>query len=614
MSTEKYNKEQIRNRMLKYAAAFWGIKKAENFDPVVKLLLEALSNEIYMLGEDFTAIETRLLEKTARILTPDILTSPFPAHGIVHAYPIEPCYLITRESGMYYESDSLTRKLSTGSVSFYPACDTLLHKADVKYMVCDDLLYRIAPTLEKTMIARAETRMPPRTVWLGMAVDESISDLEDFSFYLDFPNLTESYEYLLLLPCTEWSVEGKTVVMEGGIHEKTTIQKEPTRAFFQDYDVMSAIDKEVMDIYSKHFLKVSQSFPLNGSCRKNLPDTLRSCFKEAVLEKMQDKLVWVKIQFPAHFTAEVLEELHAGINIVPVENKTLHEQTTTLEETFRVIPLRTGSYESLLSVHSVKDSDGKNYHELLYLAKDSTESYGTYSIRKGGCERFDSRSAKELLGYLSDLLDDETHAFNAVSSIKLQALTIQMEQLMAQMKQTADNMNEFRETPYYLMIDELSGKGQITVKYWTTNCEVGNRIQAGVNLSPNATTYLDPKTLALVSTTYGGKQAPQNRERIDIYKYAFISHGRVLTQNDIASFCKKELGELLVRTEIRNGVEISPMPHEGLIRTKEVHLILGTKLDEPSQEKQIKDNLRTKLSACSPDTFNYRIFIEYNKA
>ena len=41
--------------------------------------------------------------------------------------------------------------------------------------------------------------------------------------------------------------------MEGGIHEKTTIQKEPTRAFFQDYDVMSVIDKEVMDIYSKHF-------------------------------------------------------------------------------------------------------------------------------------------------------------------------------------------------------------------------------------------------------------------------------------------------------------------------------------------------------------------------
>ena len=520
MSTEKYNKEQIRNRMLKYAAAFWGIKKSGKLRPGCQAPAGSVVQRDIYAGRGFyrhrdkaagkdrpnpysghlyltlsrTRHRTRLSHRT---VLPD---NP----GIGH---------VLRERLAYPEA--IDRKRIVLSRLRYPAAQSRR-----EIYVCDDLLYRIAPTLEKTMIARAETRMPPRTVWLGMAVDESISDLEDFSFYLDFPNLTESYEYLLLLPCTEWSVEGKTVVMEGGIHEKTTIQKEPTRAFFQDYDVMSVIDKEVMDIYSKHFLKVSQSFPLDGSCRKNLPDTLRSCFKEAVLEKMQDKLVWVKIQFPAHFTAEVLEELHAGINIVPVENKTLHEQTTTLEETFRVIPLRTGSYESLLSVHSVKDSDGKNYHELLYPAKDSTESYGTYSIRKGGCERFDSRSAKELLGYLSDLLDDETHAFNAVSSIKLQALTIQMEQLMAQMKQTADNMNEFRETPYYLMIDELSGKGQITVKYWTTNCEVGNRIQAGVNLSPNATTYLDPKTLALVSTTYGGKQAPQNRERIDIYKYA----------------------------------------------------------------------------------------------
>lgn len=120
--------------------------------------------------------------------------------------------------------------------------------------------------------------------------------------------------------------------------------------------------------------------------------------------------------------------------------------------------------------------------------------------------------------------------------------------------------------------------------------------------------------MALVSTTYGGKHSPKNREQIEHYKYGFLSHGRVLTQNDIASFCKKELGELLLRTDIRNGVAISPMPHEGLIRTKDVHLILGTRLDEPLQEKRMKDNLLTKLAACSPDTFNYRIFIEYNNA
>lgn len=121
----------------------------------------------------------------------------------MHASPIEPGYLITKESGMYYENDLLTQKLSAGSISFYPACDTLLHKADVKYMVCDDILYQVDHTLSKTMIARTETRTPARTVWLGLAVNDSLTDLENISFYLDFPNLTESYEYLFLLPCTD---------------------------------------------------------------------------------------------------------------------------------------------------------------------------------------------------------------------------------------------------------------------------------------------------------------------------------------------------------------------------------------------------------------------------
>ena len=106
--------------MLKYAAAL-GNEKGGKLRPGCQAPAgSVVQRDIYMLGEDFTAIK-RQAGKDRRILTPDILTSPFPAHGIVHAYPIEPCYLITRESGMYYESNWLTRKLSTGSVSFYPS-------------------------------------------------------------------------------------------------------------------------------------------------------------------------------------------------------------------------------------------------------------------------------------------------------------------------------------------------------------------------------------------------------------------------------------------------------------------------------------------------------------
>lgn len=608
-NVEKYNKEQIRNRMLKYAAAFWGIKKAENFDPVAKLMLEAMANEVYMLGQDFTAIETRLLEKTAQILTPGILTSPFPAHGIMHALPLEKTYLLTRDMGVYYENNALTKNLQTGNMSFYPACDVCLHKADVKYLVDDEMLYEVDHTLTKTMIARAHRKITGNSVWIALDVDPQINNLKGFCFYIDLPNITDSYEYLYLLSCTEWLVGGRRMDLSRGIIEKEQKYANRSLTFFNDYDPANIIDREVLTLYNNHFLSVTGDMPLGEKDREKMPEMLSPYFNNSVLDDMEE-LIWAQILFPPHFTDNILREVLVGINVVPIENKILHEQSVAIGDTFGVIPLQTGNHEHLLSIHSVRDADGQYYHELQYDGQSNSRQYGTYSLRKGGCERFDSRSAKEMLNYLLDLLDEETKAFSTVSSAKIQNLAAQMKQSIVQMKQTADNMNESREVPAYLMIDSLNGKGRITVKYWATNCEVGNNIQAGVSLSPNPGNYLDPKALALVASTYGGKQKTENREKIDLYKHSLTSHDRVLTKSDIINFCKKELGELLECAEIRNGVEISRMPHEGLVRTKDIRLTLTAKLIDPVQEKRMKGDLKTKLEACSPDTFNYRIFID----
>lgn len=609
MSIEKYNKEQIRNRMLKYAAAFWGAKKAGNFDPVVKIMFEGMANEIYMLGQDFTAIETRLLEKMAQILTPGNLTSPFPAHGVIHALPLEKTYHLRKDVGVYYENETLTKNLQTGNLSFYPACNVRLHKADVKYLVCDGLLYQVDHRLEKTMMARANRKIACNSIWIALAVDEQINNLEGFSFYIDFPNISDNYEYLYLLPCTEWFAGKRPITISRGINRKEQPQDNRALSFFQNYDPVSIIDDEIVTLYNNRFLTVTGDTPIEKADKEKMPEALMPYFESELVDKMEE-MVWMQVMFPPHFTSEVLEEIQVGTNVVPVENKQLHEHSVAIGDTFGVIPLQTGNHEFLLSVHSVKDTDGRLYHDLLYGTQNAMETNGTYSLRKGGCERFDSRSAREMLVYLLDLLDDETKAFSAVSSAKIQNMSLQMEHLMAQMKQTVDNMNEFREVPAYLMIDGFKGKGMITVKYWTTNCELGNNVQAGVSLQPHADTYLDSKALALVATTYGGRREPKNRERIDLYKYSLTSHGRILTNNDIAVFCKKELGELLERAEIRNGVEISRMPKEGLVRTKEIHLILTARIDDRQQEERMKGDLRTKLESCSPDTFRYRIFID----
>lgn len=608
MSEEKYNKEIIRKRMLKFAAAFWGVKKAENFDPVVKLLIESLSNELYKLNEEFSDIETRLLEKTARMLTPGILISPTPAHAVVHASPVEVEYLLKKDTGFYYENHSAS-KSKKRSLSFYPTCQTVVRSGDVRYILCDDLLFSVHQDLSKTMLSRLTQKTgEAHCIWFGMELDPQITNLKDISFYLNFPNITDSYEYLYLLSCTEWFLNGKQLTVERGIYEVTDNYRNAAMSFFSNYEIANVIDMTTTGLYKNNYLTITENITVSEKEKKTVPEHLSAILPEKAAQMMDTPLLWFKVQFPSNFKSEILEDIQLGINIVPVENKKLYEKNVDIDDLFGLIPLTTEENEHLLSVHSVTNSKGEPFHELLYNTRQE-ERYGTYSIRRGGCERFDSRSAKDLLCYLTDLLSDETSAFGSLPSTKLRNLTQQMEILITQMKQAADNIREYREMPYYVMVDQLKGKDRIAVRYWVTNCESANELRAGSELVPNVGTYLKQKDLVLVSSTYGGRQEPKFDERIDLYRYELTTRDRILTNDDIANFCKKELGELLKSVEIRNGVAISNMPQEGLIRTKDIYLTPANDLRNQSQAELIKKDLKTKLMDKSPDTFNYRLFI-----
>jgi hypothetical protein len=102
MSTQNYSKEVIKNRMYRHAMNYWGVKKVENLDPLVKILLEALSSEIFSLSHDIETSQHRILDKIANMLTPDILVSVRPAHSVIHAFPrYIPKYTVDTDSGFF---------------------------------------------------------------------------------------------------------------------------------------------------------------------------------------------------------------------------------------------------------------------------------------------------------------------------------------------------------------------------------------------------------------------------------------------------------------------------------------------------------------------------------
>lgn len=53
-----FTKESIKARMFKQAATLYDIRNIDGMDPLIRLLIEALSGEIFKLSGDMHAIES----------------------------------------------------------------------------------------------------------------------------------------------------------------------------------------------------------------------------------------------------------------------------------------------------------------------------------------------------------------------------------------------------------------------------------------------------------------------------------------------------------------------------------------------------------------------------
>lgn len=609
MSENKYTKENIRARMAKLAAASWGAQKIEELDPLIRLLIESLSDEIYQLSDEVDNIEVRMLEKLAKILTPDILIAPSPAHAILHATPIEPTYVIKKENGLYYENPAFDKEHNITNLSFYPACNTLLHKGNIRYIVSNGLFYQMNQDMTKQLIAHPEKKyIGGNTVWIGLELDAQITSLEHFSFYIDFPNIRGKEDYSRLLPYTRWQFGKKQLKMSPGIYQVTDKFENEITELFSKHETSHKVNDNTLKIYHLHYMTVNsqESIPANPDI--TLPEELKTYYSQENVIKSAVPLHWLQIQFSPVFNERILEDIIISINAFPVENKKLYNLSYQLEDMSGIIPLSTGNKEAFLSIHTVADAANKHYYELSYNDTEHQE-FGTYSLRHGGCERFDSRSAKDYLIRLIDLLSEESAAFACASRNKMPELSSQIYRQITQMQQAVMSMPDDREIPYYIIVDNPGPKEILDIKYWVTHCELGNRLRAGTELVPFSGTLLDPRYVSLMTPTYGGRQITHSREKMNTYKYILTTHDRIVTTEDIINFCHARLGEMVTAVHVSKGVIISQQVKEGLVRTIDVHITLQSSLKELITDENLKRDIENELIEKSPGTFNYRIIL-----
>jgi hypothetical protein len=269
--------------------------------------------------------------------------------------------------------------------------------------------------------------------------------------------------------------------------------------------------------------------------------------------------------------------------------------------------------EPFLAIKNVYGLDNKEYKQSNG-TEDKKNIPGTFSVREGGIERFDSRNAKEYIEYLIELLRDESSSFSAFGADFIYSIIKDMNQNIALIEQKLkQNINQIKNTPAYLFITPHTEGENIFVQYWSTLGVEANNLRQGTKMELYLGNDLDSKSLFLLSNTFSGRNKLDAQQKLDAYKYALTTRNRIVTLEDIKSYCWKELGDKIVYVTIEKGLAISPMPQEGIINTLDVYLLANN--EAVSEEDQLEaeiSKLKIGLEDNAVTDYNFRVFLNKN--
>ncbi len=619
-------KEVIATRMFRNAARQWGLNEAnmDNFDPLVRLLIEACALEMYQLSNHIENVQERMIEKLARLLTPQVYVIPKPAHGIMHARTTDPESALSRSMQFFYHKKIASKVNgpldSNLDVFFSPVGAYKVVDGDVKFIASGDSIYIVNDTyLQKEIFLRTGAGIPYRTLWVGLDLNPHLQDITNLSFFLDLKNTAEKNNYISLIPFTQCYINDTPVKFKKGLYDFAAAEaKHSFQNSLEELYINNRIENYASAHYRDNFITISEDnqFLKNvGPLKQKYPVEFERILGTKELSQFSKDLLWVKMVFRPEFSAEVLEDLTVSINCFPIVNRHLNDITYKLQRFFNIIPML--STEQFLSIEKVESTSSeakgdKEYKQYSFDLFDNSQK-GVYTVRSGDLERFDSRNAIEYINYLVELLRDESRSFSALGQDFITSTIKSLDQNISQIEQKIkQNGVVVENSPAYLLINPISDNDTIFIRFWTCNGEQGNFIRSGSAMELYEGSQFRKEGLALMTTTTGGANKLKNTETLSAYKNVLISRGRIVTQEDIRSFCDFFLqGKASISSlEVAKGVGIGAKPSEGLIPTVDIS-IRPAKNDqlEAGEWEALKRELLVNLEEQSAVNLNYRVFV-----
>jgi hypothetical protein len=574
------SKDQIKDRMLKRAANHWGYSDVELenvFDPIVNLLFDVCAKELEKISNEVYSSRRRITERFIEILTPTVSVKAMPARGILAAYPVEneltlsnyhQFYFQRKENNPYNPNENAIKNYYFG-----PTKPIKLNRNKINYVVLPSGIQSVVGEQFKEELSSDKYLKPTpySTIWIGLEHQGS-GIIKDLMFYFYLKNIHNRNTFLHFLPRAKWYLNDLQLTTEKGYNSEEVFKATNTDELIQkDIYHIDKIQEHVSDFYRDNFITIKDIITIDDG-KYSIPDEFKDFIPEENLEEIaQEKLLWLRVEFPNAVGSDILSEIFCANNCFPIINKKLYEIQGNVKDVLNIYPLELGD-EYFLELLSVSN-DRINNLDIITSGLEAKDEEYVY-LRYGGISRFDERNAAEEINYMIDLIRDEASAFSRLGGDFTESNLKEINQIISRFKNKISEVRLHDASNPYLILNtkKKKEKGTVFVSYWTTDGMSANKINAFSKFVVSKGSDFDKTGITLLSSTQGGKNELTNSEKVYAYRENLISNQRVVTRQDIIILCKNHYGDAVEKIEVKNGIQTSLDSNIGYIPTIDIYL------------------------------------------
>ncbi|RZJ70708.1 hypothetical protein [Flavobacterium sp.] len=574
------SKDQIKDRLLKRAAKQWGYSDIElenGFDPIVNLLFDVCAKELEKISGEIYSSRRRMTERLIDILTPTAATKATPASAILKAYPVENEVILHDHHQFYYQRKETNpyNPIETNLKSYFfgPTAPVKLTRNKLRYVVLPNGVQEISKDQFRESVGSSEFLKPSPygKAWIGIK-HEGNGIVKDLMFYFYQKNIDFRTTFYHFLPKAKWFLNDYELHTTQGYNNDASDDFASESLSSESFYHIEKTQEHVNEFYSKQFITVKDIltiFESDTSVPKEFSQFLPT---ENLKELEAEKLLWLRVEFPNVINNDMLAEMFCATNCFPAINKKLNEMQGNIKNLLNIYPLSLGQ-EFFLELLSVTDDKNEEFDIVTSTEERNEDKDFTY-LRFGGIARFDERNATEEINYLIDLVRDEAAAFSRLGHDFTDNNLKEINQIISRFRNKMVQLDMQNANSPYLVLNtkDKNRKGSLFVKYWTTNGESANKINAFSRLTVYKGSEFEKDGIAFLSSTRGGKDELTNSQKIYAYRENLISNQRVVTRQDLIILSKNHYGDAISGVEVKNGIQTSLDENVGYTPTIDLYI------------------------------------------